>query len=470
LDQPQTTNFWHVHDNVIYNAAEVPLQLNGDFNLIERNDIFHGEIYGDNGSQGPPIILLGHHNIVRNNFLHDSGQSFGGYGGTDYSWGLLLENDMADYNLIEGNVIFNTQEGITVWGGDNNLIRNNIVFTEDWYDMTYEYAFGLLTAQKGCDRTPSQHPYCPTGDQYNNCQYINYGTDDCFPEDNQFYHNTIYGFQIGMACGCEFGCSDSCSNTRFKNNALGSFQHVQQNYGSAVLENNLTMNGVVSVPDRDFRLLLNSSLIDAGVELGTCDVPDLANSTHDSAAVRTVPCAGSNHIGLTQACIEAIRNRPDDHRIGVDDLSTCFVSEPRKRGSAVDVGAYERTDEGWVIKTADRNTLPAGERLAYVIRVTNITTGMLTATVADVLPDHITAGETATGSLILPGDVISWTVAIPTPGDVWTTTIAVTVEIGYTGLLTNVVRATADGDAVMVYTSTVLIADAWCYLPLILKH
>jgi len=66
-----------------------------------------------------------------------------------------------------------------------------------------------------------------------------------------------------------------------------------------------------------------------------------------------------------------------------------------------------------------------GSPLTYALHVTNTGTVSLTATITDVLPLHVTPG----GSLV-------WTPPPLLPGEAWTETVAVTVELGYTGPLT----------------------------------
>ena len=54
------------------------------------------------------------------------------------------------------------------------------------------------------------------------------------------------------------------------------------------------------------------------------------------------------------------------------------------------------------------------------------------------------------------------------PGELWSHTIAVTVEAGYAGSLTNVVQATTPEGVSAVYTETSTVAHS-IYLPLVLR-
>ncbi len=91
--------------------------------------------------------------------------------------------------------------------------------------------------------------------------------------------------------------------------------------------------------------------------------------------------------------------------------------------------------------------------MTYTLRVTNIGTIDLHATITDTLPTHVTAGRTSGGTALLPGQPFTWT-ALVSAGDVWTETVAVTVEMGYAGSLTNVVEVTTAEGATGIYTAT----------------
>jgi len=84
----------------------------------------------------------------------------------------------------------------------------------------------------------------------------------------------------------------------------------------------------------------------------------------------------------------------------------------------------------------------------------------LTATITDVLPNPV-----------VPTGVQTWSPVILAPGDVWEETVVVTVEMGHSGPLTNVVRVTTVEGATGVYTETSMSDGDYClYLPLVLKN
>jgi uncharacterized repeat protein (TIGR01451 family) len=163
------------------------------------------------------------------------------------------------------------------------------------------------------------------------------------------------------------------------------------------------------------------------------------------------PDRGDYHIGPGSAAIDA--GVPAGVTVDVD-------GEPRSVGTAPDIGADEYYHPALdVAKQADPDQVQAGASLTYTIRVTNTGNVTLTATITDVLPQHVT-----------PGDVRTWPAVIPAPNGVWVQQIIVTAEMGYSGTLTNVVWATTDQGAMGVYTKTSTVVGYRIYLPVILKN
>jgi uncharacterized repeat protein (TIGR01451 family) len=133
--------------------------------------------------------------------------------------------------------------------------------------------------------------------------------------------------------------------------------------------------------------------------------------------------------------------------------------EGTPRIAAPDMGAYEFPFGLTVTKEAAPDPVQAGAQLTYTIRVTNIGNADLHATVTDILPTPVT-----------PGGMRTWTPVITAPGGVWTQQVVVTVEVGYTGVLTNVVEVTTVEGAAGTYTE-ISVSKVWwyVYLPLGLR-
>ncbi len=108
-----------------------------------------------------------------------------------------------------------------------------------------------------------------------------------------------------------------------------------------------------------------------------------------------------------------------------------------------DIGADEYYLNLPVSKVATPDPAQAGAQLTYTIRVTNNYTEDLHATITDTLPSQVT-----------PGGILTWTPVTIISGSVWSQTVVVTVEMGYAGILTNVVQVTTEEGPTGVYTAT----------------
>ncbi|MCP4537482.1 MAG: DUF11 domain-containing protein [Chloroflexi bacterium] len=182
------------------------------------------------------------------------------------------------------------------------------------------------------------------------------------------------------------------------------------------------------------------------------------------------PGAGDYHISSESAAFDA----------GVDaGVTEDMDGDPRTDGHP-DIGADEFQSVLIVTKQASAPTVQPGERLTYTIRVTNTHSADLHVVITDTLPFSVTLGGTLSGTALLPGGTvilpdgmlgITWTASITAPGGVWMGTVVVTVEIGCSGPLTNVVKVSTGEGTTGIYTatSTVFILHP-VYLPFVLRN
>ncbi len=149
------------------------------------------------------------------------------------------------------------------------------------------------------------------------------------------------------------------------------------------------------------------------------------------------PTAGDYHIQRTSAAVDA----------GVDaGISIDIDGQPRPQGDGYDIGADEAPPHPDLAigQQAAPNPVQAGSYLTYTILVTNTGNETLAMTIVDLLPDQVT-----------PGGTLTWTASAVAPGDVWMESVVVTVQMGYTGPLTNVVQVTTDAGVDGIDTSRV---------------
>jgi uncharacterized repeat protein (TIGR01451 family) len=126
-----------------------------------------------------------------------------------------------------------------------------------------------------------------------------------------------------------------------------------------------------------------------------------------------------------------------------------------------DVRYAQRRPPLEVSKTDDPDPVITGGTLTYTLRVVNMSTTSLHATITDVLPVHVT-----------PTGAITWSPFLTSSGGIWAETLVITVETGYVGLLQNVIQVTSLEGPSGVYTESTVVSSGRpsAYLPLVLKH
>jgi hypothetical protein len=176
---------WYVHGNKVSNYySESGMQFNGNYNVIEDNEIYKVANVSNQGYGCQMLNLLGHHNIVRGNTL--SGQ------GSDYDClGILFEWDIADESIVEYNTIMDVGFGgdgaVLVAGGDNNIIRYNTVHatSPDW--------FAIYPNDSGTDWPCNDAASITPADDPRAADYPYFYPHDCKSVGNQVYDNTYIG-------------------------------------------------------------------------------------------------------------------------------------------------------------------------------------------------------------------------------------------------------------------------------------
>jgi uncharacterized repeat protein (TIGR01451 family) len=152
------------------------------------------------------------------------------------------------------------------------------------------------------------------------------------------------------------------------------------------------------------------------------------------------PAAGDYHLGPGSAAIDA----------GTDaGVLSDLDGQARPAIDGYDIGADEFYGPRLALaKTAAPDPVLSGGLLTYTLRLTNSGTVALAATVTDHLPAEV-----------VPAGVLTWTLPPLPAGQAWSQTVAVTVEAGYLGTLTNRLAAGSLEGAAGAYTHTATVVE-----------
>jgi len=278
-----STDHWYVHHNRVYNFyRESGMQFNGDYNRIENNEIFKVTNRVDTPYGCQLLNLLGHHNIVRGNVLSRLGS-------TAICNGILLEWDLADMNIVEQNQIYDISTGISFEGGDNNIIRNNVIYNPNSpapYRAGIEihsYDNSVKTNWPCNETTGSAQALLPANDTACLDYEYFYNPRNCYSYGNQIYNNTIHGFEEGIRIYPLVGDNTIIRNNVFSGWTRGSICFYDSSKGTCkplplelAADHNLSQEpfGFVNIQQFNFHLTANSPLINVGYNLGSLNAND----------------------------------------------------------------------------------------------------------------------------------------------------------------------------------------------------
>ena len=183
IDNGRTSaDAWHVHDNLVSDYfRESGMQFNGNGNRIENNVIIKQTAQYNSTSGCQLLNLLGNNNVVRGNHLERVDQSV-------RCIGIFFEWNLADANLIEGNTIVGVVNGISLFGGDDNIIRNNTLSGTDTAFIVRSWADGVTTYP--CNFSA----FMPLENDVDNPDYQFMYPFDCRSKGNRFEGNVVTGF------------------------------------------------------------------------------------------------------------------------------------------------------------------------------------------------------------------------------------------------------------------------------------
>jgi Right handed beta helix region/Protein of unknown function (DUF1565) len=291
--EEHSTDHWYVHNNRVYNYyRESGMQFNGGYNRIENNEIYKvsNELNTPYGCQ--LLNIIGHHNVVRGNVLSRLGS-------TADCLGIRFEWDLADMNIVERNLIKDVPSGINIDGGDNNTIRNNLIYTTGTpqpYRAGIEiHSYDDTKTSWPCDETLSggAQPLLPANNPAHPDYQYYYNPRNCQSYGNQIYNNTIHGFVEGIRLYPLVGQNTIIRNNVFSGWTRGSICYYMDSNGTCkplpadlTPDHNFTQEpfGFVDIQHFDFHLAVNSLLINAGYNLGSLNPNDFDGNVRPQGA------------------------------------------------------------------------------------------------------------------------------------------------------------------------------------------
>lgn len=272
-----STDNWYVHDNRVYGFyRESGMQFNGDNNTVINNEIYKVTSRIDTPYGCQNLNFLGDSNIVRGNTLV-------GTGSTAECTGILLEWDLSDNNLIEQNKIIDSTRGIDIEGGDNNIIRNNLIYTsktpnQNPSGIEIKSYDGSVKKDWPCnEETGSAQSLLPPNDSSYPDWTNYYNPRNCHSFGNKIYNNVIHGYVQSLYFYALAGESTIVRNNVLSAWTRGSVCFYQSSTGTCkALGPNITADhngdqgtfGFVNLGSYNFHLAANSPLINTGYDLG----------------------------------------------------------------------------------------------------------------------------------------------------------------------------------------------------------
>ena len=285
LPEEHSTDNWYVHDNRVYGFyRESGMQFNGDNNRIENNEVYKVTNRVDTPYGCQLINILGDNNIIRGNTLS-------GKGSTAVCPGIMFEWDMADTNLVEQNLIYDVMVGIDIEGGDNNMIRNNIIYrlsSPGPFNAGIEIqSYDSSKTNWPCNEaTGSAQALLPPNNPANPDYANYYSPRNCHSTGNQIYNNVIDGYTEGLRFYPLAGENTIIRNNAFSGWTRGGICFYNTNGTCKMLtsdifeSNNATANfGFVDIQNFNFHLAADSLLIDAGYDLGDLNPSNYEGNT-----------------------------------------------------------------------------------------------------------------------------------------------------------------------------------------------
>lgn len=444
----------------------------GEANTIRENLIVNGQTVGSYGGYGGGIYLICDNakvvdNVIRDNWAWASGGGIDIRAAGAIIEGNIINNNQSDWagginvsgpstvikkNIIDDNFAdYRDGGGIRVTSAanstiiENNTIVNNTANYLGFGGAVYVDGINELTIKNNLivnnlnafDRTGGIHfVSCPvTLTLMYNDVYNNQGNDylGCVPGggsisvDPLFVNtgNRDYHLQSGSPAidagdpdAAYYDVEDPANPGLALYPAMGTVRNDMGAYGGSGVEPFVPLDTVTVLGPTEGEIFETDQFTttvapsDATLPITyTWNPVPLSGQGTEQVTYRWLTI-GDQHITVT--AINAVGSDTDSHTISIT--------------------ATDHTDRGTglsVTKRAGHSPVQDGTQLTYTLDVTNTTNVTLTATITDILPNHVT-----------PTGMLNWGPFPIGPNTAWTQPVIVTVDAGYTGSLTNKVQVT----------------------------
>ncbi|MBN2393464.1 MAG: right-handed parallel beta-helix repeat-containing protein [Anaerolineae bacterium] len=460
---------------VVFNTANQFIPYGGDgggiYLIYSPNAMLIANTIRDNEAWfggGVYIYASDNATLISNTVLDNLAHGWYGAGGG----GILLResaNVMLSGNTIQGNA---TQigGGVLLLGSDNATLKGNTILSNTAFGSHIFLEGGGGVSVRGSDGVALIRNIIRGNES-------TWGGGICLVDsrhgmlDNNVIADNQWGGGVLVADSTVHLRHTTLARNRGENGFYGFYITGLSGYSTVALTNTILVSHTAGISiTAGSTATLEATLWGAGVWANTADYGGSGTIITGTSALNIWgdpafmnPDAGDYHINAASAAVNA----------GVDTgVLEDIDGEPRTDGHP-DIGVDEVQSVLSVTKWAYPSTVEAGERLTYTIRITNTGNTDLHAVITDTLPLSVTLGGTPGGTIMLPDGRmgITWTASIPAPGSVWMETLVVTVAMGYSGPLTNVVNVATEEGATGIDTETVdVITRCSVYLPLVLRN
>jgi uncharacterized repeat protein (TIGR01451 family) len=382
-------------------------------NLIATNRVLANNAH----DRGGGLYIEFGHVVVSNNVFH---RNSSGLGGAIYLF--YTDADLTNNQMISNTAVSSGGGGVYIYGSDarltGNQIRENHAFGGGGIEMIGGNLvfYGNTVANNTADHTGGILMTHADGIITNNIIADNHSTTNAAgvmiwgsstpwnpPITVRMHYNTITRNTGDVGAGVLLADANLITMT---NNAI-----MSQTVGIYADRSNVNLEGTLWgsgawANGKDWEVYqstLTTGTVNVWGDPGFID-----------------PDNGNYHIGSSSTAIDA----------GVDaGIYTDIDGEPRPFGTGFDIGADEAHALLTLTQVASHDPVASGDLLTYTLRLTNTGTTDLHAIITDVLPAQVS-----------PNGTLTWTAFLPAPGGAWMQAVAVRVDPGYAGPLTNTLQ------------------------------